>query len=297
MACNTIFAKQLACLLATLLSRRRRGCRPPPSGELWRWACRISSGTYDAAYVDWCSLRSIMQEKQTRICFAAVRVKHWVLRHYLWVALTLLLLALAAGLIVNLRDWKGWVALVGVPFSFLLTVQRQKTEELELFRKLFTEFNARYDSLHDELYAIARGSEYMLPSADEEDLLFKYFNLCGEEYLFFIQGYIYPEVWRAWHNGMKTFRKNSRIKKLWDTELDTDSYYGLHFEDQETANECDRPGTPEYPHQGNKRNVPSPPDGTQHSGVSPNVQQGACPGKGNAERLPAPRKKGCLAKN
>jgi len=172
-----------------------------------------------------------MEKNEARICFAAVRVKHWVLRHYLWVALTVLLLALATGILVNLQDWKGWLAVIGVPFSFLLTIQRQKTEELELFRRLFSEFNRRYDSLHDKLNKIMRGPQDAVLLPRENDQLFKYFNLSGEEYLFFIQGYIYPEVWHAWHNGMKTLRNNSRIRELWDEELRADSYYGLHFED------------------------------------------------------------------
>ncbi len=232
-----------------------------------------------------------MQTKEARICFAAVRVKHWVLRHYLWVALTVLLLALATGLIVKLQDWKGWLAVIGVPFSFLLTIQKQKTEELELFRKLFTEFNAHYDSLHDKLNTIVREPENAELSSHEKDLLFKYFNLCGEEYLFFILGYIYPEVWRAWYNGMNGFRnKSRRIKDLWDDELRSDSYYGLHFEDQDTEKR-ERPG------QGSGR-----PDGDPHDGAppregAPGAQEDSRPAQKNDEGLPEASKKSCLAKN
>jgi hypothetical protein len=59
--------------------------------------------------------------------------------------------------------------------------------------------------------------------------LFDYFNLCGEEYLFYSQGYVYPEVWKAWFNGMEFFRPNPRIRQLWNEELKTGSYYGLQF--------------------------------------------------------------------
>ncbi len=56
-----------------------------------------------------------MQKSEAQICFAAVRVKHWVLRHYLWFALTVLLLALATGFHLNLkhRDY-GWLKAQGV---------------------------------------------------------------------------------------------------------------------------------------------------------------------------------------
>ena len=42
-----------------------------------------------------------MQGDDARISIIAVRLKHWVLRHYLWVALVLLLLALCTGLLVR----------------------------------------------------------------------------------------------------------------------------------------------------------------------------------------------------
>jgi hypothetical protein len=184
-----------------------------------------------------------MQTNNAQLCSAAVRVKHWVLRHYLWVALSLLLLALATGLAARLQDWKIWLTVVGVPFSLLLTTQKQKTEELKLFTKLFREFNQRYDSLHHDLNAIAAKKTLL---QTDKDVLFKYFNLCGEEYLYFVQGYIYPEVWDAWYNGMKRFRKDSRkIKELWDEELADDSYYGLHFEDQARVSELGASSAPE----------------------------------------------------
>ena len=65
----------------------------------------------------------------------------------------------------------------------------------------------------------------------EVEILFNYFNLCGEEYLYYKRGFIYPEVWQAWKNGMRLFRKNPRIKNLWDADLETGSYYGLGFDD------------------------------------------------------------------
>jgi hypothetical protein len=37
-------------------------------------------------------------------------------------------------------------------------------------------------------------------------------------------------VWKSWANGMKFFRRNPRITKLWDDDLKTDAYYGLSFD-------------------------------------------------------------------
>lgn len=159
----------------------------------------------------------------------AIKAKHWVLRHYLWIAIALLLLALVAAFWLRPENLEEWLAIIGVPALFLVTVQRQKTEELALFKSLFTEFNSRYDQLNEKLNAIRDEPSVKELEKEQRDTLFNYFNLCGEEYLFFSQGYIYPEVWRAWQNGMLIFYQNSRIKQLWDKELKTDSYYGLLF--------------------------------------------------------------------
>ena len=108
-------------------------------------------------------------------------------------------------------------------------VQKQNLEDTKLFKELFEKFNDRYDGMNDDLNRIYRQRADEPPDEDEKKTLFKYFNLCGEEYLFFKKGFIYPKVWRAWKNGMEFFRQNTRIKKLWDDELGRDSYYGLEF--------------------------------------------------------------------
>ncbi len=135
----------------------------------------------------------------------AIEAKHWVLRHYLWVALGLLVLALAVTFGLQLKTVQQWVGIIGVPAIVLVTLQKQKTEELVLFKSLFTEFNRRYDRMNEKLYAIRDEPEEKEIDDAGRKTLFDYFNLCGEEYLFFSQGYIYPEVWRAWRNGMLIF--------------------------------------------------------------------------------------------
>jgi len=64
----------------------------------------------------------------------------------------------------------------------------------------------------------------------EVDTLYDYFNLCGEEYLFYQKGYIYPEVWASWVKGMNIFFRNQRVNNLWLVEAKTSSYYGLIIE-------------------------------------------------------------------
>jgi hypothetical protein len=159
----------------------------------------------------------------------AIRTKFWILRQHLWVTVGLLFGAMLLCLSIPVESWKDWGAILAVPFAFLVMTQKQKTEELQLFKDLFTEFNARYDGLNEKLNAIYVGNDVSPLSPNEINTLFDYFNLCGEEYLFFRDGFIFPEVWKAWYNGMRFFRRNQRIRKLWDAELETDSYYGLKF--------------------------------------------------------------------
>jgi hypothetical protein len=157
----------------------------------------------------------------------AIRAKHWVLRHYLWVAIALLFLALAIAFWTQQETWQTRLGFLAIPFVFLVGIQKQKTEELILFKELFEKFNTRYDEMNENLNAIITRENKTSLSQEEKDTLFNYFNLCGEEYLFYSQGYIYPEVWRAWSKGIEIFLHDPRIKELWDREMKTGSYYGL----------------------------------------------------------------------
>jgi hypothetical protein len=167
-----------------------------------------------------------------RMMLCAIWARHWVFRHYLWIAVALLVLCFGLVLRLQLRSFEQWSPILGVPFAFVFVMQKQKAQELELFRNLFSTFNARYDNMNEQLNSISRRPSVEELKDHEITTLFNYFNLCGEEYLYYSQGYIYPEVWKAWHNGMMIFRENPRIQKLWDEELKTDSYYGLTFPPQ-----------------------------------------------------------------
>ncbi|HMC28426.1 MAG TPA: hypothetical protein VKM56_11600, partial [Verrucomicrobiae bacterium] len=109
-------------------------------------------------------------------------------------------------------------------------VQKQQLEEIRLSKELFEAFNKRYDALNEDLNRIYR-EPFDGPFTNQEtDTLFNYFNLCAEEYFYFREGFIHPQVWQAWNNGMKFFRRKQRIRKFWDEELVNNSYYGMRFE-------------------------------------------------------------------
>jgi len=155
------------------------------------------------------------------------------------VAALLLVVGLYLATLINpektTERWQVFGGIVAGVLSLTYFIQKQKLEELNLFKEIFAGFNARYDKMNEALNRILTGDPNIELSKSECDTLYNYFNLCGEEYLYFSLGYIYPEVWRAWCNGMKIFRRNSRIKCEWDKELETGSYYGLNFIDEKKA--------------------------------------------------------------
>lgn len=131
-------------------------------------------------------------------------------------------------------DYKTILSIVGGILSFIYFVQRQKLEEMRLFKELFTEFNERYDALNKSLNKIVMEKDFNKDFNKEDiDILYSYFNLCGEEYFYYKKGFIYPKVWKAWRNGMKIFYQNKKIRETWADELETNSYYGFQLSELE----------------------------------------------------------------
>ena len=109
-------------------------------------------------------------------------------------------------------------------FYFL---SQQHLEQARFFKELVTEFNRRYDEKNDILLSILDHKDDL--TQEQKQAIIDYFNLCAEEYLFYEVGYIYECVWDAWYNGMKQFGQDHRVAKLWQKEIETDSYYGFEF--------------------------------------------------------------------
>jgi hypothetical protein len=113
-------------------------------------------------------------------------------------------------------------AVLGFCYFFL----KQKHEDMKLFKDLFVEFNRRYGGLHEHLLAVPEpdlNCERPVPQ-----VIFDYFNLCGEEYLFFTEGYIHQKVWQSWCIGMLWYLEREPFRTVWvGEEEDRHSYYGL----------------------------------------------------------------------
>jgi hypothetical protein len=109
-------------------------------------------------------------------------------------------------------------------FHFLYAQHNANTDR---FVALFREFNARFDSLNDPLNRIRTTAAHPITEPKDLQTLYDYFNLCGEEYLYFKAGYIDKEVWDSWARGMAYFAEHKSIRAAWDQELKQGSYYGF----------------------------------------------------------------------
>jgi hypothetical protein len=156
----------------------------------------------------------------------AVVIRHFLFRTYGWIALFGGGAGIAFVLCLSRGDPIPLVgSVVAATLGFCYFVQQQRLAETALFKELFTEFNARYDKLNDCLMEIEElGSA---PEIKHRQAVIDYFNLCAEEYLFFKQGYIVPEVWRSWCRGMIYYMDREPFRSLWEKEKTSESFYGL----------------------------------------------------------------------
>lgn len=152
-------------------------------------------------------------------------IKFWFFSNYWWIILLVMAVATCIMWVAE-NSIASIVSVVGLALPMLYFLQKQKLEEMRLFRDLFKEFNERYDAMNERLAEIRGITEGELNDS-EKKLLIDYFNLCGEEYLYYRQGYIPPEVWDAWALGMKEIIDCPRVSDLWFVESASGSYYQL----------------------------------------------------------------------
>ena len=164
-------------------------------------------------------------------------MKHWIFRHFETLGLVGVLVLIAFTAVAIQLEFVGWeflLTLWATGLSALFLVQKQKLEETRLFTRLFESFNSRYDELNEGLNEIRDQPETEELTDAQVALLYDYFNLCAEEYLFYSKGYIFAATWTAWRNGMRTFMEDHRIRALWEEERMSDSYYGFEMPTPET---------------------------------------------------------------
>ena len=156
-----------------------------------------------------------------------IKLKFWIFQNYWWISLIFFLVLLYFAFTL---DYKIRVEIIISILTILISVtfflQKQRLEELKLFKSLFKDFNKSYNELNENLNEINVNPNEELTKSQKKALN-DYFNICGEEYLYYKQRYIHPEVWDTWRKGMKYFYKDKRIKELWDKELSENFYYGF----------------------------------------------------------------------
>jgi len=153
----------------------------------------------------------------------SIKLKFWFFKHCWWI-IPGTLVSMVIYLLLMEHQIKNLITILGSMLSLLYFLQKQKLEELKVFRSLFKEFNKRYDRMNEEISRIvAKNGEALTPN--EKAMLVDYFNLCAEEYLYYSKGYIDPKVWQAWYNGMKANLACARISEFWVVEKKIDSYF------------------------------------------------------------------------
>lgn len=195
------------------------------------------------------------------------RIKYWLYKQDQWIiSILVILLTLITTIalidVSNNGDWikviefRVWVATIVGLITLLFAFMRQKHNDMSVFFQLFEKFNHRYDELnlymntineitsdeellgkHPRIHPFEVVGKHMNDKLRErlfsrkavENVLDDYLNLCAEEHLAYINGYIPPSIMSYWYNGMKEFFKNEHIREYFKVELKGDSYY--EFED------------------------------------------------------------------
>lgn len=122
----------------------------------------------------------------------------------------------------------GWLAA-------FISVLKQTIEDDRVFKELFISFNSRYDQEMNDVFNKLRKAEASGFGSDldekEEFLIFDYFNLSSEEYLWYSKGRIPGKVWRAWECGIIENLSLKKVRELFENDTKTErqamSYYGF----------------------------------------------------------------------
>lgn len=132
-----------------------------------------------------------------------ISFKWWLHEHHLIICLILLFvifsLTIAFPFLPLPRevDWKILLTVISGLLSLVYFIQKQQIEEMQQVKDLIGAFNDRYDKLNADLNTIIKSQDNTLINTKETNIIYDYFNLCAEEYLFYRKGYIYPEVWES----------------------------------------------------------------------------------------------------
>lgn len=155
--------------------------------------------------------------------------RQFIFKNYWWIALLGALFGIVLAVIWTTGQKASLVgSIIAAALGFCYFAQQQKLAEMSLFKELFTEFNRRYDNLYERLRQIATSGK--TPDEAACQAIIEYYNIWGEEYLFFAEGYVHREAWRSWCAGMLWYFEREPFRSIWEKENATNSYCGLSLD-------------------------------------------------------------------
>lgn len=137
----------------------------------------------------------------------------------------------------------GGAVVVAVPAMYItraanrISSDLKKLERSKAERELFEAFNARFDSMNEDLNAISKDDFVERDvyigqrKRTAENVAQDYLNLCSEEYLWHTRAMIGEDIWNVWMKGIIHYlnRPNTVIAAVFSREMvnAADCYYGL----------------------------------------------------------------------
>lgn len=150
------------------------------------------------------------------------------------------------------QNWEFWTSTVSILVTGLVglavwvsTKKFNKNQSAianhQLQKELFSEFNKRYDVLNGYLEKITKyeSLEHLMDKKPNKypflrNKLNDYFNLCAEEYYWYKNGRIDPELWHSWEVGMNAWYNNHPIiREAWEEEYNSFGYQSFYLKANE----------------------------------------------------------------
>lgn len=130
---------------------------------------------------------------------------------------------------------------VGLAITIIYNKHTRQIAQDQIFKELFTSFNARYDNLNNVLYEILeKCPQYIDYTSLPLDQLLKYkramndyFILCAEEFFWYKKGRIDEKVWRSWQIGMHKWYEVHTIREEWLYEVEKNGKASFYITDED----------------------------------------------------------------
>ncbi|MGG5578104.1 hypothetical protein ACPDHL_12290 [Myroides sp. C15-4] len=146
-----------------------------------------------------------------------------------WAAIILLIVFLI--FYIKILDQKIASAITVALLTIYIGMIKQNYDDDKLFLELFNHFNSRYDTKLNKLFNDLRLNDGKEINQKDILLIIDYFNLCSEEYLWYKNKRLPPEIWRAWEYGIIANINLRQVKKIFENENQNEnsrkSYYGF----------------------------------------------------------------------